>query len=219
MGVLDWFRGGKGRAYRQVDEWHRAWSDAAAAPEASRIVELERRLAALGRPEEDVEIEREMLAGLSELVDLRQASSNGTLPTIETGHRVVGTDICHFSVPSSRPDHPAQPSGRLIPHQPSRHLCRGRAGTDGTVARGDTSHGDGPRHHPGQGGSRDAVPLSLQQLRRSAPRHVHRASPLRRPACEASVIISFMRSTTTTRPATSLVTLGIDRLLEQGALV
>lgn len=114
MGVLDWFRGGKGRAYRQVDEWHRAWSDAAAAPEASRIVELERRLAALGRPEEDVEIEREMLAGLSELVDLRQASSNGTLPTIETGHRVVGTDICHFSVPSSRPDHPAQPSGRLI---------------------------------------------------------------------------------------------------------
>jgi hypothetical protein len=114
MGVLDWFRGGKVRAHRRVDEWHRAWSAAAATPDASRIVELERQLAALGLPEEEIEIEREMLTGLTELLDLRHVSSNGGLPTIETGHRVVGADICHFSVPSSRPDHPAQPSGRLI---------------------------------------------------------------------------------------------------------
>src|SRR5262245_19297049 len=63
MGVLDWFRGGKSRANRHVGEWHRAWSAAAAAPDAAGIVELERGLAALGLPEEEIEIEREMLAG------------------------------------------------------------------------------------------------------------------------------------------------------------
>jgi hypothetical protein len=114
MGVLDWFRAGRVRAVRRVDEWHREWLEATAAPDGSRIVELEQRLTALQLPEEDIEIEREMLAGLGELVTLRDTSSNGTLPTIETGHRIVGADICHFSVPSSRPDDPAQPSGRLI---------------------------------------------------------------------------------------------------------
>ena len=114
MGVFDWLRGGKGRANRRITEWHREWSDAAAAPDASRIVELEGRLERLGLPEEEVEIEREMLVGLGELVELREAASNHGLPTIETGHRVVGTDTCHFSVPASRPDDPAQPSGRLI---------------------------------------------------------------------------------------------------------
>src|SRR5262249_57763570 len=94
--------------------WHRQWSAAAAAPDASGIVELERRLESFGLPEDDVEIEREMVAGLGELVELRDTTSNDGLPTIETGHRVVGTDTCHFSVPVSRPDDPAQPSGRLI---------------------------------------------------------------------------------------------------------
>jgi len=114
MGVFDWLRGGRVRADRRITEWHREWSDAAVAPEASRIVELERRLEALSLAEEEVEIEREMLAGLGELVELRDAASYDGLPTIETGHRVVGTDTCHFSVPASRPDDPAQPSGRLI---------------------------------------------------------------------------------------------------------
>jgi hypothetical protein len=114
MSVLDWFRVGKSRVDRRIDEWRREWSKAAGTPDACRIVELERQLDALALPEEEIEIEREMLAGLGELIELRSASSNGHLPTVETGHRVVGTDTCHFSVPTSRPDDPAQPSGRLI---------------------------------------------------------------------------------------------------------
>jgi hypothetical protein len=71
-------------------------------------------LAALGLPEEEVEIEREMLAGLEHLANIQSSLPAGTLPSVETGHRVVGTDRCHFSAPVSMPDEPAQPSGRLI---------------------------------------------------------------------------------------------------------
>src|SRR5918993_1268533 len=36
------------------------------------------------------------------------------VPIVETTHRVVGTDRCHFSAPVSVPDDPAQPTGRLL---------------------------------------------------------------------------------------------------------
>ena len=52
-----------------------------------------------------------MLDGLEQLAALRAASA---LPLVETGHRVVGTDVCHFTAPASMPDEEAQPSGRLI---------------------------------------------------------------------------------------------------------
>ena len=68
----------------------------------------------LGLAEEEIEIEREMIDGLDQLVKLQTALAAEGLPVIETGHRVVGTDVCHFSAPSSMPDDPAQPSGRLI---------------------------------------------------------------------------------------------------------
>ncbi len=55
-----------------------------------------------------------MLDGLAELTQLRSNIDAGQLPIVQTGHRVVGTDICHFSTPCSMPDDPAQPSGRLI---------------------------------------------------------------------------------------------------------
>jgi hypothetical protein len=33
---------------------------------------------------------------------------------IETGHRAIGADICHFTAPASMPDENGQPSGRLL---------------------------------------------------------------------------------------------------------
>jgi len=45
---------------------------------------------------------------------LRQQVDGSALPIVETGHRVVGSDRCHFSAPASMPDDPAQPAGRLL---------------------------------------------------------------------------------------------------------
>ena len=53
------------------------------------------------------------------------------LPAVETGHRVVGSDRCHFTAPASMPDEASQPSGRLL-------LTSGRAifvgGANGATA-------------------------------------------------------------------------------------
>jgi hypothetical protein len=84
------------------------------APDAAAVAALTAGLEHLGLAEEDIEIEREMIDGLAQLVALRTAVEAGGLPVVETGHRVVGADTCHFTAPTSMPDDPAQPSGRLI---------------------------------------------------------------------------------------------------------
>ena len=81
--------------------------------EAEAVAALTTALNELALPEEEIEIEREMLEGLDYAARLRAALAEG-LPVLETGHRVVGTETCHFSAPSSMPDDAAQPSGRLI---------------------------------------------------------------------------------------------------------
>ena len=71
-------------------------------------------LSSLPLPAEEVELEAEMLDGLGAAAALAQAIATGGLPTVETGHRVVGADACHFSAPVSLPDEVTQPSGRLL---------------------------------------------------------------------------------------------------------
>jgi hypothetical protein len=78
------------------------------------VPRLRSELDALGLPEEEIEIEREMLDGLEHLVALTAAVDSAGLPTLQTGHRVVGTDLCHFTAPASMPDEPSQPGGRLL---------------------------------------------------------------------------------------------------------
>ncbi|MEO5897745.1 MAG: hypothetical protein ABIS06_18805 [Vicinamibacterales bacterium] len=63
---------------------------------------------------EDLEVEEEMLDALQHLSYLQTNVGDGPLPAIETHHRVVGSDACHFSAPASLPDDPAQPSGRVL---------------------------------------------------------------------------------------------------------
>jgi hypothetical protein len=113
MGLFGWLKGKGVRSNSRVAGWHRAWEKAVAAVEPD-VPTLRSRLDELALPEDEIEIEREMLAGLEQLIQLRRGLSNNGLPAIETGHRVVGADLCHFSAPASRPDDPAQPSGRLI---------------------------------------------------------------------------------------------------------
>jgi hypothetical protein len=97
-----------------LEEWRRQWRAACADADAGTVSKLTASLDALSLPEEDVEIEREMLAGLEHLIALRALVAASDLPVVETGHRVVGMDVCHFSTPASMPDDPSQPSGRLI---------------------------------------------------------------------------------------------------------
>ncbi len=94
--------------------WQAAWQDACADPTAARLETLTAQLNAFGIQEDDIEIEREMLAGLDQLVSLHTSVVSGALPVIQTGHRVVGADACHFSAPCSMPDEASEPSGRLI---------------------------------------------------------------------------------------------------------
>ena len=55
-----------------------------------------------------------MLDGLKRLLELERELTASRLPVVETSHRVVGSDRCHFSAPVSMPDDPTQPTGRLL---------------------------------------------------------------------------------------------------------
>jgi hypothetical protein len=113
MGVLDWWRG-QATGGPGLRDWRRAWADAASRADVSALGELEAALAAAGLPEEEIEVEREMLDGLIALCALRDQAERSGLPVIETGHRAAAGARCHFSAPASMPDEPAQPSGRLL---------------------------------------------------------------------------------------------------------
>lgn len=79
-------------------------------PGREAVEALRGQLDGLGLPAEEVELEQEMLDGLAALVDLQSAA----MPVVETGHRVIGAERCHFSAPALMPDEPSQPAGRLL---------------------------------------------------------------------------------------------------------
>ncbi len=93
--------------------WHSAWRAAVDQPTPD-LEQLHQSLSALALPDEEAELEQEMLDGLTAVAGLRQRLKAADLPVVETGHRVIGVERCHFSAPVSMPDHPSQPSGRLL---------------------------------------------------------------------------------------------------------
>lgn len=115
MNLLGWLkRRGGTNGDRRLTDWQRSWSTAALTADGTQVAALRAALDGLGLPEEDVEIEREMLDALEHLVALAASVGAGPLPIVETGHRVVGAETCHFTAPASMPDDTAQPSGRLL---------------------------------------------------------------------------------------------------------
>jgi hypothetical protein len=112
MGWREWLR--RNPEDRQLTAWKTRWREAVAAPNAEHARQLRDELDRMQRPEEEIEIEREMADGLEALVALIDTVASNGLPSVVTGHRVVGGDACHFSAPVSLPEDPAQPSGRLI---------------------------------------------------------------------------------------------------------
>lgn len=112
MGLFGWLRGkaddGETRA------WREAWSQAVASLDASALPALEAGLRRQPPIADDIEVEEEMLEGLRQLLEVERELVEARLPVVETTHRVVGLDRCHFSAPVSVPDDPAQPTGRLL---------------------------------------------------------------------------------------------------------
>jgi hypothetical protein len=94
--------------------WRDSWTRAVAARDTAALADLEAALKTTPPLADDLEIEEEMLDALRQLLDLERALSSSGLPIVETSHRVVGADRCHFSAPVSMPDDPAQPTGRLL---------------------------------------------------------------------------------------------------------
>jgi hypothetical protein len=115
MSWLGWFTSRRAPAdNRSLRAWRETWSAAAAAGDTAQAEPLRARLDSLGLPDEEIEIEREMLQALTDLADLAAAVRHTGLPDLPTGHRVVGADRCHFTAPASMPDEVTQPSGRLL---------------------------------------------------------------------------------------------------------
>ena len=112
MGLFDWWKGKSGNG--DLRAWREQWTRAVAALDADALPALDARLRSDPPLADDIEIEEEMLHGLRQLLDVERDLAAARVPIVETTHRVVGADRCHFSAPVSLPDDPAQPTGRLL---------------------------------------------------------------------------------------------------------
>lgn len=142
MGFLKWWMGrGSSAEDNRLRAWRAGWAQVAASPAAERIERLRIDLDGMGLSADEIEIEREMLDALMEREALASAVRLSGLPSVVTGHRVVGAERCHFTAPASMPDEPGQPGGRLL-------LTSGRAifvgGANGVSA---AWHSVGDAHH------------------------------------------------------------------------
>lgn len=114
MRLFGWLTRAAARAGDPLRDWRRDWNAAIARPDRAAHARLQGRLAALAPGADDVEVEQEMLDALDAVVTLTDQLARSGLPQIETTHRVIRGEVCHFSAPVSMPEDPAQPSGRLL---------------------------------------------------------------------------------------------------------
>jgi hypothetical protein len=115
-----WFGRGDSEADRSREAWRAAWSAAVERPDPTAIEGLSARLRSLNLAPEDAELEQEMLDALVALAAL----ANTGIPIVETGHRAIGAETCHFSAPAQMPDEASQPAGRLL-FTPTRAVFAG----------------------------------------------------------------------------------------------
>jgi len=114
MGLLGWLKRPHAGKNHQIEAWRREWERAADTGDAAAVASLRTALDAQPPMAADIELEQEMLEGLERLLALNDDLLSARLPVVDTTHRVVGTDACHYSAPVSMPEDPAQPSGRLL---------------------------------------------------------------------------------------------------------
>jgi hypothetical protein len=85
MGWLGWWKRNTHENHR-LREWRATWSAAAESPTRETAADLRQRLTGLGLDTDEFEIEREMLEGLEELVELNDVMSRSGPAAIPTGH-------------------------------------------------------------------------------------------------------------------------------------
>jgi hypothetical protein len=113
-GVFDWFKRAKKHNNDPLAAWRAAWIKAVEQDSSVGVNALREQLGQIAGPGEDVEVELEMLDGLEALRSLQHTVAGGALPVVETHHRVVGTDACHFTAPASLPVDESHASGRVL---------------------------------------------------------------------------------------------------------
>ncbi len=115
MGLWNWFtRRGAAHVDSRLRRWREHWLRAVASSDHDEIPRLARHLDTFGFSDDEIEIEREMLQALVDREKLAVTIRESGLPNVETGHRVVRGELCHYSEPASMPDDAGQPSGRLL---------------------------------------------------------------------------------------------------------
>lgn len=112
--MFDWFKRAKKKDNDPLAAWRAAWMRAIEHDSSVEPHALREQLDQVAAPGQDVEVELEMVDGLETLRALQRAAAGGSLPVIETHHRVVGTDACHFTAPASLPVDESHASGRVL---------------------------------------------------------------------------------------------------------
>jgi hypothetical protein len=129
MGLWRWVVGARTPGLNpRLAAWRASWNRAASSGEVAAVAVLSEQLNGLDLPEEETEIEREMLVALQDLGALIESVKETGLPALTTGHRIVREDCCHFVAPASMPDESSPASGQLL-------LTNRRAIFVGAVAR------------------------------------------------------------------------------------
>jgi hypothetical protein len=113
MKLFRWFKGSQRKDVDALAAWRRKWTEAVDA-DATGAAPLREQLDAIGAPGLDLEVELEMLDALEQLRAAQRKTATGALPIIETHHRVIGPDTCHFTAPASLPSDEHQANGRLL---------------------------------------------------------------------------------------------------------
>jgi hypothetical protein len=115
MGLFGWLKKKADEAANAESRaWREAWTNAVASLDPAAVAPLEAALRRTPPFADDLELEEEMLDALRHVLELERELAAFRLPIVDTSHRVVGPDRCHFSAPVSMPDDPAQPTGRLL---------------------------------------------------------------------------------------------------------
>jgi hypothetical protein len=114
MRLFGWVMRGGARRPTAREKWRADWTQAVASLDTHALAELRERLTSEFRPDQDVELEQEMLEGFEALIALVTNLQQGSIPVFETTHRVVAHEVCHYSAPASMPDDASSPAGRLL---------------------------------------------------------------------------------------------------------
>jgi len=113
MKLLRWFKKSDKSARHALDEWRSTWTAAIDGTDA-KDAELRQQIESLTSAEPDIEVELEMLDALDQLRRVQAIVADGSLPAVETHHRVIGAEHCHFSAPASVPSDQGHAAGRVL---------------------------------------------------------------------------------------------------------